>query len=105
MSRITPPYQLRARFCGLLGFTCPWCAQVCWAHVTRTTYKVCTRERMGAAGLGWVRYSVFCRTTIDDIQPARNYWVQLNPRLRLLYENNPQTPVAPHGLGAPRCAG
>src|SRR5215813_13589910 len=28
MDNINTPYQLRARFCGVVDFTCPWCAQI-----------------------------------------------------------------------------
>jgi hypothetical protein len=44
MASVAVPYRLRARFCGVLDFTCPWCAQICRAvRVTRKTFKVrCT---------------------------------------------------------------
>ena|SRR5215472_9315513 len=43
MNDINTPFQLRARFCGVLDFACPWCAQIVRARVTRKTFKVrCT---------------------------------------------------------------
>jgi hypothetical protein len=44
MNSVTAPYQLRARFCGVIDFTCPWCAQIWRAvRITRKTFKVrCT---------------------------------------------------------------
>jgi hypothetical protein len=43
MNLIPTPYQLRARFCGVLDFACPWCAQICRVRITRKTFKVrCT---------------------------------------------------------------
>ena len=56
MNEIPTPYQLRARFCGVLDFTCPWCAQICRAvRVTRKTFKVrCTGKdcRISTNGAG-----------------------------------------------------
>jgi hypothetical protein len=40
MNSVAAPYQLRARFCGVVDFTCPWCAQIVRARVTRKTFKV-----------------------------------------------------------------
>lgn len=40
MNSVAAPYQLRARFCGVVDFTCPWCAQIVRARVTRKTFRV-----------------------------------------------------------------
>ena len=56
MAAVTAPFQLRARFCGVLDFTCPWCAQICQVRVTRKTFKVqCTgKECRRTFGIGLV---------------------------------------------------
>jgi hypothetical protein len=57
MSSITTPFVLRARFCGVLDFTCPFCASICRAvRVTRKTFKVqCTgKDCRRRYGLGLV---------------------------------------------------
>ena len=56
VNAIRTPFQLRARFCGVLDFTCPWCAQICQVRVTRKTFKIrCTGKDCGRwFGLGLV---------------------------------------------------
>jgi hypothetical protein len=58
MDSVAAPYQLRARFCGVIDFTCPWCAQICRAQVTRKTFKIrCTgKECRRWFGVGLVLY-------------------------------------------------
>jgi hypothetical protein len=57
METVEAPYILRARFCGVIDFTCHWCAQICRAvRVTRKTFKIrCTgKECRRWFGLGLV---------------------------------------------------
>jgi len=58
MDTVPTPFQLRARFCGVLDFTCPWCAQICRVRVTRKTFKIqCTgKDCRRWFGLGLVFY-------------------------------------------------
>lgn len=38
-----PPYELRARFCGVLDWLCPWCGHLNRSRVERTSWKIqCT---------------------------------------------------------------
>src|SRR5215467_16175774 len=57
MSSVTTPFVLRARFWGVLDFTCPFCGSICRAvRVTRKTFRVqCTgKDCRRRYGLGLV---------------------------------------------------
>jgi hypothetical protein len=57
MSSVTTPFRLRARFCGVIDFTCPWCGQICRAvRVTRKTFNIrCTgKDCRRSFGIGLV---------------------------------------------------
>jgi hypothetical protein len=54
MNSIAAPYQLRARFCGVLDFTCPWCAQIVQAHSKDVQSPVHRKECRRWFGIGLV---------------------------------------------------
>lgn len=35
-----PPYTLRARFCGMLDWLCPWCGYINRSKLDRTSWRV-----------------------------------------------------------------
>jgi len=35
-----PPFELRARFHGILDWTCPWCANLNRSRVNRTAWRI-----------------------------------------------------------------
>jgi len=81
MGNITTPYQLRARFCGVLDFTCPWCAQIRRAlRITRKTFRVrCTgKDCRGWFGLGLV-FHVLPRAGNGGSIPPEDYLIPSPP--------------------------
>lgn len=80
MEAIAAPYQLRARFCGVLDFTCPWCAQIVRARVTRKTFKVrCTGKGCRRFfGLGLV-FHVLPRAGNGGSIPPDDYLISSAP--------------------------
>src|SRR5437773_9179945 len=81
MGNITTPYQLRARFCGVLDFTCPWCTQICRAlRITRKTFRVrCTgKDCRRWFGLGLV-FHVLPRAGNGGSIPPEDYLIPSPP--------------------------
>jgi len=76
MESIQTPFQLRARMCGVLDFTCPWCAQIVRARITRKTFKVrCTgKECRRWFGLGLV-FHVLPRAGNGGSIPPEDYLI------------------------------
>ena len=38
--KVQPSHQLRARFCGMLDWICPWCGHLNRYRVNRTTWRI-----------------------------------------------------------------
>jgi hypothetical protein len=76
METVAAPFQLRARFCGVLDFTCPWCAQIVRARVTRRTFKVrCTgKECRRWFGFGLV-FHILPRAGNGGFIPPQDYLI------------------------------
>ena len=38
--RVQPNYQLRARFCGVMDWLCPWCGHMNRSRINRTAWRL-----------------------------------------------------------------
>src|SRR5215471_3894487 len=81
MSSVTTPFILRARFCGVVDFSCPWCAQICrGVRVTRKSFKIrCTgKDCRRWFGIGLVFHQL-PRAGNGGFIPPEDYLIPSSP--------------------------
>ena len=105
----SPPYELRARFCGVLDWLCPWCGHLNRSRLNRTSWQVQCKagpcRRSFAVGMIFHSMAGLQRSGHRYLPPPDvtfplaklDLWHPGGAVNRIIVESENETPVRSHG--------